>query len=570
MYCTKCGTELPQGARACPGCGAGIIPAQGGTPPAGPPQWQQAEGPPQWQQAEGPSSEQPWQQPSGQPWRQPEGQPPATQAGQPPKKDRRPRVILLVALGIFALSAVLAFANLGGAFAGSPKAALRKAVDHSLNSLMTDYRNSLEDIGVAQLVDHYYDNPTRLDYELLGEMPDGAGQLALAGTAYADLPNRQLEADIDLGLGAASMLTAQFAVEGELMTFSAPELFSGGLGVATTTFGQDYAASSLSGMFGPLPADFSLDPFGPLESLRPPLPEALPGKDTRADIAGLYAGLWDNITVERTAAEEKRRVNELELSCTAYSLTMPAEALISFLESAAEALADDPMFDTGLLQSMEQAGFGSRQALLALPGQLAEQLDEEVTAAAWVHDGALVALELELRAEKTLRVDIGGENHLSDAVTLELLEGGTVTGTIEYWGNLVPENGAYSQSLFVAAPSGGVAGLDVYYDPGASTDNFALGFVGDTLELEFSGTLLVDKAAHSLSLDLYDVALTDFDGTQHYSLMLSAAPAGDHAFAPPQHRMLFEMSDMDLVLLFMELMGNSELLGEMMQGALAR
>lgn len=568
MYCTKCGTELPQGAQACPGCGAGVIPAQGqpGQQPESPAQWQQPERAPQWQ----PPTGQAGQQPSEPYWPQPAGQQPAPEAvGAAPKKDRRPKVILLVALGIFALSAVLAVANMGGAFGGNPKAQLRRAADHSLATLLAHHRQAEEDIGIAQLVDYYYDSPTQLDYELLGEMPDGAGLMAMAGTAYADLPNKQLEFEMDLGLGAASMLSAQLAVEGELMTFSAPELFSGSLGVNAATFGQDYAASSLSGMLGALPADLSIDPFAPLESLRPPLPEALPGEDTSAELARLYADLWEHISVERTATEEKRRVNDQELSCTAYSLAIPAEALTEFLSGAANAIADDPAFDSGLLQTLEQAGFFSRQELRALPGQLAGQLTEEVTAAAWVHEGALVALELPGSGERLARLDIGGETHLSDALTLELLEGGTVTGTIEFWGNLVPESGAYSYSLFAAAPAGGMAGLDIYYDPSETTDNFALDFAGDSLELNLMGTLLVDKAAHTLSMDLYDIVITDLGGTHSYSVLLQAAPAENHSFALPQHRMLFEMNDMELVFLFMEMMGNSELLSEMMGGALA-
>lgn len=546
-------------------------------PAAAPPQ---PTPPPQgWQQPPAGAPAQPWQpapQPPA-PGQPAYGAPPPPYGGAPAyamagapgpaspkkkmKKGAKIAIVIILVVAILAAALAVYFIAFAG---GSPKQQVRDAFTNTMDALESERTAAQQALGTDKIFSQFYEGPVEMDYHLsmsgLSGMPD---EVSMSGSLYANLPDRQLSADIALGLGSMSLLDMQLALEDDLVALACPQLFSGSYGVHTETLGYDLYDTEAY-YYMDIESDTSFNIF---DMMALPDPSASGQEEpayytpeTSAELTRLFDTMWETAVVEKTGNQQVS-INGFNKSCDVFTVQVEVAVLVDYLQDVVDVLLDDKIFGSAVLSAYLTAN-GSYYTEDDLRYEIEYRLSdleyyvEEAGATVYVADKKLVRLDIELSDgydDVLVSMEIGGEKNMSDAFRLLVSENGYTEIEVSMQGHQVAEDGLYSLSGEIYGGYESVY-FEYEFDTTKSSDNFRLSFEAPGAEARIYGTMLLDNAAGTLYLDLYDIELYDGYNTYYMALETDIAPGGSFSGMSPT--LLSSMSDDEIEDLFWEMEEN--------------
>ena len=526
MKCPKCGTELRDGAKFCPACGAAVEAAGTGRG-----------------QTEGAPSA------------------PAPEGGAP--RGRKRRGMGLIVAGGVAVAAVAAVAVVAvSGLLASPKDKAEKA----FNRTVAAFAEARESMGLPDLqqLSERQSVTQRLSLELAGINDQLAGYagydlsflkgLGLRMSTDWDGAGRKLASELAAYWDGEDILSAQLLAEDSALYLSVPQ-FTGDefCGVNTETLGADLA--DLTG--DDTLEDISFNLFDLIDI-------ATPSGDTRAEMEQAMEQaaqkLLESMEVEK-AGSETIDVNGRNTDADAYDVLIPQDAMEDYADAVLDTLqtVDYVELYEELLramgvprdqidQAMSMMGGNPYRQLSDLLGMALDELgDLELTA--YVSGGYLSALVYDHRGVE-IGLYLGGGEEYVDDVSLELsVDDSRVI--VESSGDHGGRSGVFTDETVIRVQVGGetVARVtsEFSYEPKAEDGNLLWEIsVDDMGSLNLEGQLTA--AGDSLSLVLEDISVRAA-GMELFALEAEyyVGPCEGIELSADGARMILEMSEPELM-----------------------
>ena len=420
---------------------------------------------------------------------------------------------LVVGLGVAGVAVVAAVAILlvsllGGAKGKVLKAAAKSAGEHA--AVMDTFgvstlREILEKQAYTQKigleleklsVDDYSGN----DYSIMKGL---GADLILA----SDLPGHKIGVNGMLRWGSVDLVEAYVTMEeGKIIAFC-PELMDDtALGIDTETIGKDISeADWFEDFTGEDMDDFedlSFNIFDLIDITREVTP-----MDTAAQ-----KELVNAIEVEKDGSDEVE-VNGEDIKCAIYSVVIPEDALLDYLDALQEYVEEstkaDEMADylDSLDLDIDTDDFADEmessydEVFSTLEEAVKELGDLEFEVA--VKGGLVMAVNGELEIDgETMEYSLqlgGGKEYVNDiSLTMEV-DGSAVV--IESSGDHALKGGVYTDTTTFKADGEKVMTIETEYDTKAKDDNFSFVMFNDEGRLTLEGTLAVSGGSFSMVFD---------------------------------------------------------------------
>lgn len=580
MYCVNCGKEMPDTIEVCPGCGhvdtlhAGtdaaqaaptgpVPPAQGYVPPV---QQPNSTGPV-------PPPYQPGQQQAGAPapgWGAPAPAYPGPQSPVPPDPAKRKRNMTIgIVAGAVALVAVIIGVVAFATTRSDPKRSVLSALGASLQAVGEEQAETGRQLGLDAF-DMLMEGPAKLELDMGLTLPDDGytslGKMNLRMGILTDLSQKRMDIDFGVGMGGANLLSGAVSFDDDVIAMALPDLYDGSYGLHTTTLGADFNKSNLRGLLDAdqIDADVSFNYFDMMGSEQMTAGDMAQAGKLSVEALDILNRMWEAATVEKTG-KKTQAVNGYDKECEVYAVTIPQAAARTFLKEVA-ALVEENSEGTGELSDALQSlyggsaypGYGVENATYWLE-ELEMDLSGDVTCDVYVNNGKAVVLDARVPLEETytIRTELGGQSHLSDAFLLEVANEREDLLRVSARGNHVMEGGVFSTAVEIQSFDSyeeqlvDVLEMKVDYDSGKALDNFESSFrfvhpsyYDETMRVYVNGT--VDVYEDGVSYDFYDVKVEDDDQTVEASMLLSLHPATAADFKEQNPTMILDMKLMEL------------------------
>lgn len=615
MFCAKCGGTLPQDAENCPACGqpaGGALPENvpvsklaqavqaaatteqtwrqepartvenpqdfpppsstgnlagsfaaaqpgGGTPP---PPYGTVPGPaptPHYNPAPG------WSAPAPA-----YGTPPAP--GDPAARQKKKMKAAAIAAGAVGVLVVLLLVIYLVFTRANPAGIVTAAIGNSLQTVSDEMEKTYGQLGLSAF-DILYDGPASMEMDVGLEIAEtdeyGIGPVNVRVGALIDLPERRMDMDFGVGAAGASLLDGTLYFSDDMIALSIPALYQGSYGAHTETLGADFNRSNLRGLLDADKVDPALsfnyfDLMGAGDS-------KTEGK-LSVEMTRMLADLWAESRVER-AGKQTAAVNGNSKSCEVYTITVPQAAAKKFLGSLATYLQDSPMETDELMAALEDlapaadAGYSADSMVYYLE-TMESELSGDVTCDVFVEGDKAVMLDalVPMSEEMNIRMELGGEKHLSDAFAVEISRDGESVLQFSAQGSHVMEDGIFTTAVEVQAYDDyeeelvQVMAVDVEYDSAETLDNLTASATvvdeyGDAVQVSLTGTVEVFEGG--VRYDLYEIELDNGGEVSNLSVLLAlkGASAGDFEEISPT--LLLDMKLLELTELQEELQENA-------------
>lgn len=558
------------------------MPAGGFAPPATGAQPPPTAAPPPYTPAQAPYTQPYAQQPAGAPGAWQPAYPGA--AGAPPTKKKSGKLLILIIVAVVLVIAIVAALFIFVIDLRDPKQRVRDGLQNTFDTIRAETLATNETLGFSAASDALNQGPATVDYSfLIRNIPDvDVEMLSLAGQMHTDLPQQQLDLDLEIGLAGSSLLEFSLGMRESLVYLAAPGLVSGSYGVDLDTLGQDLADSDLIGGYSPLSPDFSFNPMQMMLELDQGEEgggKLLFDEETTAEFKALEDSLWEAAVVEK-GQSTTTKVNGFSQNCDIFLLTLPREAVVDYLNDAAE-LAMDSLSTSAFFESflvalgadLSELSYEMDDALDELGDMLDSMIDDDIEATVYLKNNHAVKVEMLIYGdgyeydELEVVLEFGGEKYISDAFTLQAESDTGLEISYVVSGHQVPADGIYLREIeqLVYDPYRGqnsTYNAEYFYDLNADFDNFSLwvetssGY-GEPMVLEMAGTISADKNAGSFSADLQQLDLTAAGQTMQMEFTCNVAPDSGLSFDTPGNvTMILDMSEEELAQLVQEFMTN--------------
>ncbi len=547
MFCGNCGSKLEDGAVSCPICGKAVSPEapQGTGPVPAAPQQGPAPGPIPAVPQQGPAAGGGGNGPSV-----PVNPAPIPEGG---KKSGRMGLIIGGIVGGLAVIALAVFLILH--FAGGAKGNLGKAMLKSKEAYASAISGwklpDMQKISKEQKTSQSF----TLELEELSEYYQLEG-LGISGGSNVDVGGKHMDANLKLYYGSVDLATFLMSLDKTKLLVSSPEfLESTVVGLDTLTLGKDLENL---GAYGGV-EDLSFDLFALAEKLRT--------EPAELDDA-LMKDLWDAVTVEK-GEKTDMDINGTTLSCAAYTVTVPQDALEAWLdgvmdaveeqdptEQMVEALEETGLPDeavSGIEDGMKESLRQQKQAFKDVENALDELGDLELEV--YVNGGYVSAVAWEGRLDGTrckATLAMGGGKEYVDNLSLTVKAGDdTIALTSE--GSHTGAGGTYTDETKMTVRSDGerttVFKSKLSYSPKGKDDNFSweLSLLpGDEdIDLKAKGSLVTSSS--TLELALEELEMSDGYNDTTVSLRYSLSPYKAGGAISGKTVMLSDMDEDDLL-----------------------
>lgn len=481
----------------------------------------------------------------------------------PVKKKKGWLIALIIALAVVLVAGAAVLLYFFVFTGGSPADRVREGYSKTMATLSEEYAATSDQLGVSAALQQLYEGPSRQTISFSTSVPEVPGNITVTGDINADLLQGRLDMDLSVGYSGTPLLEGSVLMDGKVVSFMAPQLFSGEYGVdieeVQESMGIIGGADGPTAIWGSVPL-WTDGLFSDVDA--DTLQGGIVGEATREAITELFDSLLDGAAIESTGSQSTR-VNDVTRDCEAFSLNIAEDAWVDFLYDASDALLADETFMGLMLQAMGNTTGGYytetelrqqvRDSVDELLYQLETNLGGDIEGTVYLADGRLVKLELSFDSLETLDIllEIGGEHNLSDAVSLTI-DTRFASVNLSAKGAQVPASGVYSMVYSVSAQEKGYgdafsASAEIYWDTTKSYDNFSLYLqASGGLWLDARGTLSADGEAKTFSMQLDEVYATDGYDEFSFSLDYDVQPGSAGAIRTPNPVYLNRMSDEEL------------------------
>lgn len=422
-----------------------------------------------------------------------------------PKRDKKKvlRIVAIALAAVVVLGVAAAFAVPAILQAVNPKAYIAACLAKTIKGYSSgdDAAVVLANIGKSPSRTEFYfelsaptatgDNGALNEkYGLDSPLPD----LRYTAAMELDYPNRR--ADLELGLsymGNAMSLLA-FASD-SLVSFGSDELTGGAYYcINTETLGADVTASPVFGEGSELDPTYGFNLFDVAPTKENPTLD--PG--TTALLTQFANELNKAVTVEKSDSPTVATLGH-ESAPTRYVMTVPAEALRSYVVQSLRALFEDEAF----LSTAEFTGTTPEEFINTVD-QLFSTVKDAVTIEFYIGGGRVLLLDASMPMEQD------GQTATTKLVVEFDKSGNALVGTLT-----MSEGDSVPFGLVLSFTRDG--------------ENFDLNLVvtdeeGPAGDFRVVGSLAADKAAKTFKLDLSEIAFTSREETVSLAMGLSTAP----------------------------------------------
>lgn len=425
-----------------------------------------------------------------------------------PKRDKRKvfRIAAIAVAAVVVLCATAAFAVPAILQAVNPKAYLSACLAKTTGaySVGGDAAAVLAGIGSGPSRTEFYFQmgapDVGTDSELTNEINEKYGPDAplpdLRYTAALELDHAGRRADLELSLSYMGNAISLLAMANDnLVSFGSDDLTGGDYYcINTETLGADVAASPV---FGEL---FDLDPAYGFNLFDASLEKGASNldPDTLSLLKQFYDELDKAVTVEKSGSPTVTVLGH-ESASTRYVMTVPGEALRSFVVQSLRALTEDEAF-------LSAADFTAitPEEFIGTMDQIFSTIKDAVTIEFYIAGGQVILMDAELPME------LDGQTATTN-LTIEFDKGGN----------------ALVASLTAADEDSAPGRLVLSYT--RDGENFDLTLVitdgeepaGD---IHIVGSFTADKAAKTFTLDISELSFTSEEETRTFGMGLTSAP----------------------------------------------
>ena len=468
MFCANCGTQLDDDALFCHGCGARTA-VQENTPVSTP--------------------------------KEPKKKTP----GKFPKK-LIPTLAVVLALALVITAAAAIFVG--------PSGKLLKALAKSGN----EFYSAAETAGLTNLGSITTMKDVRINYDFWLDKLAGSSELegvGVKGFLDASLSNEKIAISATPYFGSADLATAQVKLDGEKLYAGSPELTKDIFYMINTkTIGADM--EEIFGVSGMEELGFNL--FEVIKSIEKLAAES---KDVQKDVTKALSNFLEEIEVKK-AGTETLEVNDQDLKCTAYHVTVTEDSMENLADSLKDIYESIDNTDayTEILQSvglpdevidefestLEDSADETDAAFDMLNDVIGELGDVELDM--YVNKGYVVAAVYEMDfdgEEMEIILNIGGGKNYVDDISLRFEADGT-TLSFTANGNHAGKGGEFTSEIKVKADKQTLADAELSYSPKEKKDNFSFELSAPGTDLSAEGQVSIDKNALAVRMEKVKIA----------------------------------------------------------------
>lgn len=557
MLCLQCGKEIGEGAKFCPHCGA--VTAASAPGPAPTPDSAGGAAPYTYAYGAAPSD-------------------PSAPPTPPEDGGKRGKKGLLIGGAIAAVAVVVALiVALSGLFS-SPKGQVEKAIVKTLAA----YADAGKGMGLPNMAEltrsgsasqRFRVELNSINSELTGGYDLSAlGGLGLSLSSDCDRQGRRLGGELAAFWGENEIVSLQMQVADNVLSFASPQLTKGdAYGMDTETLGADLVR------LGVEDESFPVEKIGfNLFDLADETVSDQQNEEIEQALEEAGKELADGVKVEKDG-KKSIEVNGNSVNAAAYRVTIPQEAMETYLDAVGEAMK--------LVDSQEQSrrilrGIGLDDGTIEdiLPdmsgmnpyGEVFDALEEmlqamgDVELDVYLDGGYVCAVEyFKEKDGRTLEIGLylgGGDRYVDDFSLRIAVDGEELL--VESNGDHGGKDGAFTDRTVLRVRSGGSTALrvssDFRYEPKALSGNFEWTLnMDNAASVEMSGQLAPGKDSIDLRLD--DVILRAA-GIRLCSLAVdySVGPCRTVEVSLPAPKLLGDMDLYDLEDLYYDIEDNAQ------------
>ena len=525
MVCKICGSQLTAQDKFCRYCGATVeTPPQQSAPAYTPQTPYQNAYAPQAQGSYAPRPEAP----------QPEApKPPVKGAHRKPAAPKKGLIIggsIAAALLVIALVVVLILTGdptvrVATAFKNTADAVTKIAdvwhaeeaaavADKEAVSITYDVQlDTVGDMMMYEMVGYYYDD------DEIAAFSEAISGLGIRLDTDVDLANREMGLMTTVHKGSADLITAMVSAEDAMLYVGLPDFLNDFYGLNTET-----AMADLEAMGASL-GEASQISFNIFELIDIVKSYDIDSEEFEADLTAALAELAKDIEIEK-AGKKNFKVGSESLSCKAYSVVIPQDALEELLDVILEYTETDTL---GMMEALCKA--------IHLPDYLIEELlselsysmsepnfddvyevldvleDIELTVYVKSNKVAGIVYEKKIDGEKlTVSLGIGGD-HYGDLFEVELKVDGDKF-TVKFEGDHTARDGIFTDKATFKVDDVKVT-MNTEYDPKSGELSVKLG--NEEASFRVEGFYMADNDKYTMDLDEFSI---EIDGEKQLSVSM--------------------------------------------------
>ena len=372
-----------------------------------------------------------------------------------------------------------------------------------------------------------------------------------------DLENRQIGALASVHKGSADLITGIVAAEDEMLYVGLPDFLDDFYGVNTET-----AMADLEAMGAGLgeAAQLSFNIFDLIDIVKRHSPDPA---ELEAEMAAVLADVAKDIEIGKEG-KKTFKVGGESLSCKAYTVTIPQDALEEILDVIVDASETDPMAMVGeLCKAMHLPDYVTEEILYEMGNSfsvpdysdLYEAADvlEDIELTVYVKGGKVAGIVYEKKIDGSkleLTFGIGGD-HYGDVFEIEVKIGGEKL-TIEFEGDHTAREGVFTDKATIKF-GGEKLTMNTEYDPKSGALEMKLG--DDQASFRLEGIYLVEDNKYTLDLDEFSLTV---DGAERLSFrFLYEVSAYEKRVKVSDAKLLSQMDQEDIMSIASEVEGNA-------------
>jgi hypothetical protein len=445
----------------------------------------------------------------------------------------------------------------------SPRQHISQAINNTVSGLLAERIRQTALSDMAALLAGAFGEPTQHSFSLRLKGLLSFGDIGFRVNTQSDPAGRQAEADFSVTMSGFPLGGVSSYLRDDVLSFAAPLLFKGEYGINLETIGRDFSASALNRIAGELwPDDMALQVW-PSETMIIEAPPWLSEANKRfVDEAGIEERGSQNVPI-----------NDFPRDCEIYEIIAGMESVRRYIHAIWDGLKSEQALFAGISASMP--GYTPEQIISradAYLDALANSLTGDLSISVFIHDGRLVRAIFRLPFSVygpdaiIISIQIGGEQNLSDALTIEASS--NETGFLMKWaGRHVPTDGKYDTALMLYRYNGLgndaplIFALNGWYDSNLSEDNCELTLAltpefGDSIMIRLNGALRYDKAAKTLTADISQGLYSAKGDAKEFTAVFERKPSSNKVFSARTPTMLFTLSEDELQRLVDEFQAN--------------
>ena len=470
-------------------------------------------------------------------------------------------VIALVAVLIFTGSATVqvgnAFRNTASTFAKISDVwnAEEAAAIGQQEAVSMTYDVQLDTIDrdiMYGMVGYYYYSDEEVD-----SFCQAVSGLGIRMDMDVDLANREIGALASVHKGSADLITGIVAAEDEMLYVGLPEFLDDFYGVNTET-----AMADLEAMGADLgeAAQLSFNIFDLIDIVKRYSPDPA---ELEAEMTAVLADVAKDIEIEKEG-KKTFKVGGESLSCKAYTVTVPQDALEEILDVIVDASETDPIAMVGeLCEAMHLPDYVTEEVLYEMGysfsapdySDLYEVLDvlEDIELTVYVKSGKVAGIVYEKKIDGSkleLTFGIGGD-HYGDVFEIEVKIDGEKL-TIESEGDHTARKGVFTDKATIKF-DGEKLTMNTEYDPKSGALEMKLG--DDQASFRVEGIYLVEDNKYTLDLDEFSLTV---EGAEQLSFrFLYEVSAYEKRVKVSDAKLLSHMDQEDIMSIASEVEGNA-------------